>query len=93
MLNPLIIVVGVFPVIVPGLIVQLPAGRPDKTTLPVAVIHDGCVIAPTAGADGVTGCALTVTLTGAEIQVLSVLLLTSMVCEPAFNPVKLVPDW
>ena len=41
------------PVIAPGLIVQLPvAGRADSTTLPVAVVHVGCVIVPTAGAEG-----------------------------------------
>ena len=35
--------------------VQLPAGRPLKATLPVAVAQVGCVIVPGVGADGVTG--------------------------------------
>ena len=39
--------------------VQVPAGRPLRATLPVGVAHVGCVIVPTVGADGVTGCALT----------------------------------
>ena len=37
----------------PGLIIQVPDdGRPFKTTLPVAKVHVGCVIVPTAGAGG-----------------------------------------
>ena len=43
------------PVIAPGLIIQLPVGRPLNTTLPVAKKHVGCVIAPAIGAEGVTG--------------------------------------
>jgi len=55
--------------IAPGLIVQLPAGNPDKITLPVANEHVGWVIVPTIGVDGVTGCALITTLEeGKEIQ-------------------------
>ena len=41
----------------PGLIVQLPAGKPLNATLPVAVEQVGCVIVPTVGAADVTGCA------------------------------------
>ena len=41
---------------------------------------------PIAGGEGVTGCALTVTDVGTEIQVLSIVLLTKMLCEPADNP-------
>ena len=45
------------PVIVPGLIVQIPdAGSPFSTTLPVKAVHeDGWVIVPIAGAAGVPG--------------------------------------
>jgi hypothetical protein len=45
------------PVIAPGLIVQAPvAGRPLRTTLPVAAIHEaGCVMIPTTGAVGADG--------------------------------------
>jgi len=48
----------VFPAIAPGLMIQLPAGNPFSVTLPVATVHEGCVIVPMVGADGVTGCAL-----------------------------------
>jgi hypothetical protein len=41
------------PVIPPGLIVQEPAGRLFKITLPVETPHEGCVIVPTAGAAGI----------------------------------------
>ena len=49
------------PAIAPGLMVQFPAGKPLNTTLPVATRHVGCVIVPTVGAAGVTGCALITT--------------------------------
>lgn len=45
-------------VIAPGLIVQLPAGKPLRITLPVASAHAGWVIVPTTGAVGVAGCGL-----------------------------------
>lgn len=44
------------PVLDPGFIVQLPAGRLLRITLPVANAHVGCVIVPTVGAGGVNGC-------------------------------------
>src|SRR5450759_1284207 len=59
--KPEIVVLTVFPAIAPGLITQLPAGKPLSTTLPVANAQVGCVITPTAGAAGVTGCALITT--------------------------------
>lgn len=51
-----------FPVNDPGLIVQLPAGRPLKSILPVARLQSGCVTEPATGAEGVTGCAFITTL-------------------------------
>ena len=45
------------PVTDPGLMVQLPEGRPLNITLPVATEQVGCVIVPTVGASGVAGCA------------------------------------
>jgi len=67
--NPEIVLLVVFPAIAPGLIVQFPAGKPLNTTLPVETAQVGCVIAPTMGAVGVTGCALITTLAeGKEIQ-------------------------
>lgn len=41
----------------PGLIVQLPAGKPVNVTLPVATVHVGCVTVPIIGAAGVPGSA------------------------------------
>ena len=52
------VVLAPVPVIAPGLMVQLPEGRPFRTTLPVAVKQVGCVIVPTVGAGGVAGCVL-----------------------------------
>ena len=43
------------PDIAPGIIVQLPVGKPFNITLPVATEQEGWVIAPTVGADGVAG--------------------------------------
>ena len=59
------------PVIAPGLMVQLPAGRPFNTTLPVAVAQVGCVMTPTVGA---VGFAFTVAevVPGALVQPLTV---------------------
>lgn len=73
------------PVIAPGLIVQLPAGKPVNTTLPVAVEQVGCVIVPIAGGDGVTGCALMVTAADDE-ELHPVALVTVYVYIPAFKP-------
>ena len=50
--------VAVLPAMAPGLIVQLPAGKPVSTTLPVATAQVGCVIVPIPGAAGVAGWAL-----------------------------------
>lgn len=61
--RPVMVAVAVDPVILPGLIVQAPAGKPLRMTLPVATVHDGCVIVPIAGA---VGSALTVTAVMAE---------------------------
>ena len=52
------------PEITPGLIVQLPAGKPLNITLPVAVAQVGCVIVPTASADGTM---FTVSIAGFEV--------------------------
>jgi len=54
--RPVTIVEEVDPDIEPGLIIQFPAGRLLSTTLPVATEHEGCVIAPIIGAEGVSGC-------------------------------------
>ena len=52
------VVLNVEPAIDPGLIVQLPAGNPLNSTLPVATAQVGCIIVPAVGAVGVAGCAL-----------------------------------
>jgi len=46
------------PVILPGLMVQFPAGSPLRTTLPVATEQVGCVMVPAVGAGGAPGTAL-----------------------------------
>ena len=56
----------------PGLMVQLPAGRPLSTTLPVGTVHVGWVMAPTTGAVGTPGVALTVRAVGCDTHVLFV---------------------
>jgi hypothetical protein len=56
--SPEIVVLVVEPVTLPGLIVQLPEGKPLKTTDPVARAQVGWVIVPTVGAEGVDGWAL-----------------------------------
>jgi len=53
--RPEIDVLAPVPLIPPGLIVQFPAGNPLNSTVPVEIVHVGCVIAPTIGAEGVTG--------------------------------------
>jgi hypothetical protein len=65
--NPDKVVLAPVPEMFPGLIVQVPVGNPFNTTLPVATEQVGCVIVPTMGAEGVTGCALiTILAEGAE---------------------------
>ena len=64
----LIVVVEPVPVNAPGLIVQLPDGKPVNSTLPVGTVHVGCVIVPTIGAVGADGAALIVTEVAAEIH-------------------------
>ena len=56
----------------------MPAGKPFNITLPVPTAQVGWVIVPTVGEDGVTGWVLTVTEAGADMHVLSAVLLTSM---------------
>ena len=56
------VVVAPEPAMAPGLIVQLPEGKPLNTTLPVANEQVGWVMVPTVGAAGVGGCALITTL-------------------------------
>ena len=53
--RPDIVVLKPVPAIAPGLMVQLPAGKPLNTTLPVATAQVGWEMAPTVGADGVAG--------------------------------------
>ena len=64
--KPVMVAVVVVPVIVPGIIVQLPVGKPLRTTLPVANAHVGWVIVPITGAVGVVGCVLIVTLVAGD---------------------------
>ena len=62
-------VVNVLPGILPGSMVQFPVGRPLKSTLPVETVQVGCVMLPTTGASGVTGCMLIITSAdGKDVQ-------------------------
>jgi len=54
--NPEIVLLVPVPDMDPGFNVQFPAGKPFKTTLPVATPQLGWVIIPTVGTVGVTGC-------------------------------------
>jgi hypothetical protein len=57
------------PAIAPGLIVQLPAGKLLRITLPVDRAQVGCVIVPTAGAEGAAGTAsITISAEATEVQ-------------------------
>ena len=59
---------AVLPAIAPGLMVQLPAGKPFSTTLPVATAQVGCVITPTVGAVGVAGTLITILADSTEVH-------------------------
>ena len=48
---------------------------------------------PTVGADGADGTASTVTEVGDEIQVLSPVLLTSILCDPEDIPANVTEPW
>jgi hypothetical protein len=63
----------VFPAIDPGLMIQLPNGKPFKTTLPVGIAQVGCVMVPTTGA---AGKALTTTVVVAAVLVHPLALVT-----------------
>ena len=52
---PVIILLVPVPATAPGLIVQFPAGKSFKVTLPVETVQVGWIIVPTVGADGVAG--------------------------------------
>jgi len=91
--SPEMVVLVPDPETLPGLIVQLPVGSPFSTTLPVETVQVGWVMAPTPGAAGVTGCALTTTLADAG-EVHPEELVTVKLCVPVVSPemVVLVPD-
>ena len=89
----MIVAVVVLPVVVNVLgvlvIVHEPAGRLLSTTEPVALVQVGCVIAPTVGLAGVTGCVLITTVaTETEEQPAAFLILKVYV--PAANPLIVV---
>ena len=70
--NSVNVVVAPLPAIVPGLIVQAPAGNPLKATLPVGVVQVGWVMVPTTGAVGAPGATFTVNAVADERQPLTV---------------------
>lgn len=90
--NPDMVLLTPIPDKAPGLIVQLPDGNPLKTTLPVAVVQSGWVIAPIAGADGVAGC-VRITILADAAEVHPDAFVTEYENVPATNPeiVLLIP--
>lgn len=83
--KPEILVEVPVPVILPGFIVQLPAGNPLNITLPVATVQVGCVMVPTVGVVGIEGCVLMTTLeVGTEVQPEE--LVTVKLYVPEINP-------
>jgi len=83
--TPEMVVLVPIPAIAPGFIVQFPDGKPLNTTLPVETAQVGCVIVPTTGIEGVTGCALITTLADAN-DVHPNALVTVKVRVPAARP-------
>ena len=79
------------PVIAPGSIVQFPAGKPLKITLPVLTVHVGCVITPITGAVGVAA-VIVMLAAGNDVQPAEFVTVNWYV--PAANPdtVVLVAD-
>jgi hypothetical protein len=54
--------------------------------VPVANAQVGCIVVFAEAATGAVGWAFTITVVGLEIQVLSEVLLTKMLCDPAATP-------
>ena len=71
--KPDIVVLVVEPVMLPGLIVQSPDGKPLNATLPVEVEQVGWVMVPTVGADGAEGSLKLAFTPVAEVQPLAVI--------------------
>ena len=91
--RPVIVLLVPAPLIAPGLIVQVSAGSPLSTTLPVAVEQVGWVIVPTVGADGAPGAGLTVNEVAAETHVGSVVLRTVTAYVLGTSPAKVTDGW
>ena len=74
----------------PGFIVQLPDGRPLKSTLPVAAPQVGWIMVPTVGADGADGSLrLTVVPTVFDVQPAPVVTL-KLLYDPAARPLMVI---
>jgi len=84
--NPVTVKVAPVPEIAPGFIVQFPAGKPLRTTLPVGTVHVGWVRVPTVGATGAAGTAFITTLAEAG-DVHPAALVTVKLYVAAVNPV------
>ena len=60
--------------------------------MPVANEQVGCIVVLAVAAAGAAGAAFTVTTVADEIQVLSVVLLTKILCDPGAMSVKVTDD-
>jgi len=92
--RPVIVLVAVDPVIAPGLMVHVPAGKPLRTTLPVASAQVGCVIVPTTGAVGDEGAAVITALpdaTDVQPEALVTVKVYVLAASPLNEPVRPVP--
>jgi hypothetical protein len=88
--SPVIVLLIPEPVIVPGLIVQLPAGKPFNITLPVTTPQVGWVTEPSNGVEGAPG-AVMVTFTPApEVQPPAVIV--RLLYTPAGAVTEAVPE-
>jgi hypothetical protein len=83
--NPDKVILDPFPVIAPGLRVQVPDGKPNNTLLPVGTVHVGWVILPNKGADGTTGGTSMINVAdGVEVQPFE--FVTVNAYDPGCNP-------
>jgi hypothetical protein len=91
--SPDIVVAAPVPGIAPGLIVQLPAGKPLNITLPVANAHVGSLIVPSNGLAGIpVGVLITTEDEASEVQPDAIVTVKLYVPGTRFEIIVDVPD-